>query len=307
MISVVVPLFNKEPHISKTLDSVLAQTLLPAHVIVVDDGSKDGSASVVAKYLDRGVQLIQQPNQGESAARNTGIAACQTTYIAFLDADDWWLPNHLEELQGLIERHPDASMLSTSHLIRREGKTYRARSSLPEGWRGKVPNFFEQYAKGLSLINSSTACVRKTALLDVGGFPVGVRRGPDVMTWINIGLKHAVAHANVPTAIFNQEAVNRSDQHHETEPPGSLLLMQQLLGEGLVPKHQRPSLGLLFDSMSLMTAAGFGLKGDTQAAQAIARLAYKAGRYKVATMIALVNALPAGVLRLARRWRHRSA
>jgi glycosyltransferase involved in cell wall biosynthesis len=307
MITVVIPLYNKEPHIAKTLESVLAQTTPASDIVVVDDGSKDHGALVVASYADKGVRLIQQANQGESAARNAGIAATNTPYIAFLDADDWWLPEHLEKLYALVIDFPNASMFSTSHLIQREGRTYRAKSSAQEGWSGEVDDFFLEYASGLSLINSSTACVRKEALLDVGGFPVGVRRGPDVMTWINIALKYGFAHSNTPTAVFNQEAVNRSNLHHETEPPGSLLMMQKMMVEGSVPENRKSSFGRLFDQIALMTAAGYRLKGDTQAAWSIVQLAYEADRYKTAVIISIVNFIPQMLLKWLRQRRHRTA
>lgn len=306
MITVVIPLYNKEPHIAKTLESVLAQTTPASDIVVVDDGSKDHGALVVARFADRGVRLIQQANQGESAARNTGIAATKTPYIAFLDADDWWLPEHLEKLYALISAFPNVSMISTSHLIQRAGRVYRAKSSVQKGWSGEVDDFFAEYASGLSLINSSTACVRKEALLDVGGFPVGVRRGPDVMTWIKIALKYGFAHSNTPTAVFNQEAVNRSNLHHETEPPGSLLMMQKMMVDGDVPANRKCSFGQLFDQIAVMTAAGYRLNGDTQAAWSIAQLAYEADRYKTAAIISIVNAIPQTLLKLIREWRHRT-
>jgi glycosyltransferase involved in cell wall biosynthesis len=307
MIAVIIPLYNKAPHISKAIESVLNQSVKPTKLIVVDDGSTDAGADIVEKYVSSDVLLIRQTNQGESGARNTGVGACKAPYIAFLDADDFWFPNHIEVLSNLVNRFKDSSMFSTSHLIQRDGRTFRARSGLHEGWSGEVDDFFIQYANGLSLINSSTACVRKEALLDVGGFPVGVRRGPDVMTWINIALKYGFAHSNTPTAVFNQEAVNRSNLHHETEPPGSLLMMQKMMVEGSVTENRRSSFGRLFDQIALMTAAGYRLKGDTQAAWSIAQLAYEADRYKTAAIISIVNFMPQMLLKWLRQRRHRTA
>lgn len=305
MFSVVVPLYNKAPHIAKAIESVLNQTVSPVQLIVVDDGSTDNGSDIVERYAAEGVQLVRQTNQGESAARNAGVHLCTMPYIAFLDADDWWFPNHLEVLSNLASRFPGSSMFSTSHLIQRDGRSYRANNGLEEGVISEVPDFFCEYANGLSLINSSTACVLKETLLEVGGFPVGVRRGPDVMTWIKIALKYKVAHANIPTAVFNQEAVNRSNLHHETEPPGSLLMMQKMIVEESVTANLQRSFCQLFDRMALMTAAGYRLKGDTQAAWSIAHLAYQADRYKTAAMIGVVNVMPQGLLEFLRQWRHK--
>ena len=161
-------------------------------------------------YSNQGVHLIRQSNQGESAARNAGVNASKSRYVAFLDADDWWLPNHITILSKLIQSFPDADLLSTSHSVRCEQYTYRASSSLPNNWTGILTDFFSCYARGLSIVNSTTACVKRSALLKVGGFPHGVKRGPDVITWINLALNGSVAHSNVVTAVYNQVAVNRT-------------------------------------------------------------------------------------------------
>ena len=304
MISVVIPLYNKEPHIAKTLESVLAQTCPASDIVVVDDGSKDQGAAVVARYADRGVRLIQQANQGESAARNTGIAVANTPYIAFLDADDWWLPEHLDELTRLIQAHPQADVLSTSHLIWRDGQMYRAKTSLPPEWRGELPDFFEQYAQGLSIINSSTACVRRSAVLAVGGFPVGIKRGPDVMTWINLALQGRAAHANVTTAVYNQAAVNRTNTLREQEPPGSLQHLASLISDPKVSPQQKTRLRRLYSQIAFFTAAGFCLEGDKSGAKKIMAMAWGLSHGRLALAIGFMLIVPSSLLLFAKQRRH---
>lgn len=307
MITVVIPLYNKEPHISKTLESVLRQTTPASDIVVVDDGSEDQGAAVVTRFADQGVRLIQQANQGESVARNTGIVAANTPYIAFLDADDWWMPEHLAELTELIEDHPNADMFSTSHLIRREGQTYRAKRTLPEGWRGELSNFFDQYAQGLSIINSSTACVRRSAMLAIGGFPVGVKRGPDVITWINLALNGRVAHVNVTTAVYNQEAVNRTNTLREQEPPGSLQYLSSLISDPRVGVEKKTSLRKLFNKIAFYTAAGFCLEGDKAGARKILSMTWRTQSYSTAFATSLLLFVPTPALRLAKKLRLKTA
>ncbi len=304
MLGVVIPLYNKGPHIASTLDAVLAQTLPAAEIIVVDDGSTDNGPAVVQQYISRGVRLVRQSNQGVSVARNIGLQVAEPAYVAFLDADDQWEPNHLATLAELMTLCPTAALLSTGHVIRREGQLIHPRSGYALGWLGQVDDFFMAFSKGLSLVNSSTACVRKDALLAVGGFPVGMRRGEDVVAWMKLALRFPVAHAARVTAVFNQEAVNRSDLHHETEPPGSLLYMHKQMVTGSVPIQWQSSFCCLFDQLALITAANFRLKGDLEVVKAIAKLAYGAKRYKVAGLIAFVNFLPSCVLRFAKKHRH---
>ena len=101
-ITVIIPLFNKRSTIARALESVYAQRSSPAEVIVVDDGSTDdGSAiakSIATKHKSIPTRIIGTENRGVSAARNLGIELAATKYVALLDADDQWLPNHIEEL-----------------------------------------------------------------------------------------------------------------------------------------------------------------------------------------------------------------
>lgn len=305
MISVVIPLFNKGPHISKALDSVLAQTVPPEEIMVIDDGSIDNGPEIVTSYKNQGVRLIRQPNQGASVARNAGIASAKYDYIAFLDADDWWFPNHLEIIKRLALTYPSAGLLSTAHVIFREGSSCRPSLVFPDDWEGEVLNFFDAYAKNLSLVNSSTACVNRSAINSVGGFPIGVRRGEDVIVWIKLALRYSMAYAETVTAVYNQQAVNRSDTHRDLEPPGSLLYMAKLLRDGDLHPPLRQSVGKLFDQISFMTAAGFLLNGDRIGARAICKLALGLNRLKAFSAISWALLLPLSVLRAARRLRHR--
>ncbi|WP_303784428.1 glycosyltransferase family 2 protein [Azovibrio restrictus] len=304
-ISVVIPLYNKAPHIAKAIESVLAQTSPADEIIVVDDGSTDGGAECVIPYVEKhGVRLIRQENGGVSVARNRGIEAASAEYVAFLDADDLWLPAHLEVLRRLIEKQPQAALLSTAHVIERGGDRYRPKSSYPDGWCGLVDNFFARYAKGLCLINSITACVKKQDALQAGGFPAGVSRGEDIICWVNIALNHPVAHAEVVTAVYCQDAVNRTDRLRETEPPGSLKYIAELLKKGELTKQQRRGLSVLFDRIAFFTAAGFKANGDVVGVDAIRRLAFNAGRHGVGLLTFALRWTPAALLGAAKKIRH---
>src|SRR5947209_3795753 len=103
-VSVIIPLYNKAPYVRRTLDSVRAQTFADYEVIVVDDGSTDGGAAVVEGFGDPRFRLIAQPNAGPGAARNRGLAEAGGEFVAFLDADDEWLPTFLERSLALLDR-----------------------------------------------------------------------------------------------------------------------------------------------------------------------------------------------------------
>lgn len=93
-ICVIIPVYNGERYIGEALDSVFAQTLAPAEIVVIDDGSTDGTAEVVAAWSDR-VRYVRQANAGPTAARNHGVRLTSAPLIAFLDSDDWWAPEKL--------------------------------------------------------------------------------------------------------------------------------------------------------------------------------------------------------------------
>src|SRR5216684_3247446 len=104
--SIVIPLYNKHSYIRRAVNSVLAQSFRDFELIVVDDGSSESSHEMLADITDPRMRLIRQDNAGGGAARNRGIEEARAHWIAFLDADDMWLPGHIDELAALIRSHP---------------------------------------------------------------------------------------------------------------------------------------------------------------------------------------------------------
>ena len=115
-ITVVIPAYNSEKYIARAIDSVLTQTHKPDEIIVVDDGSTDNTSEIARKY-EPSVKLIQQQNAGASVARNTGIEAATSEWIAFLDADDEWLPEKLKLQTEHLKRNPHLQW-TTANFIR---------------------------------------------------------------------------------------------------------------------------------------------------------------------------------------------
>ena len=110
MISGIIPLYNKAESIATALDCVLAQTYQDFEVVVVDDGSTDKGATIVEQYTDPRIRLVCQENAGVSAARNKGIEEAKGEYVAFLDADDEWMPEYLENQYSLTLRYPQCDV-----------------------------------------------------------------------------------------------------------------------------------------------------------------------------------------------------
>ena len=117
MISIVIPLWNKAPYVGRCLDSVAAQTYRDFEAVVVDDGSTDDGPERVAAYADGRIRLVRQPNGGVAVARNRGVSEARGEWVAFLDADDEWAPDHLATLVDLMARYPHCGMVSASYWL----------------------------------------------------------------------------------------------------------------------------------------------------------------------------------------------
>jgi glycosyltransferase involved in cell wall biosynthesis len=210
--SVIIPLYNKGPYIEKALRSVFAQTFTDYEIIVVDDGSKDDSASIAESVLAESAapyQLIRQENAGVSMARNNGVARSRGDYLCFLDADDWWDPAFLEEMSKLIEEFPNAGIYGTSYTIVNETKhkTRVAPIGVEPGFEKGYTNYCQVYAKTLAMpLTSITVAVPRMVFDKMGGFPEGIELGEDFLLWVRIALKYQVAFLNKPLAYYNQDS-----------------------------------------------------------------------------------------------------
>ena len=218
-VSIVIPLYNKGPHIARALNSVLAQTIQDFEVIVVD-GSTDDGAEVVRGFEDSRIQLIQEENQGVSAARNQGIAAARAELVAFLDADDEWMPRHLETLLRLRDNYPEAGAYGTARLTIMEDSTVRVSSYSddipPEPWEGLLSNYFRDAVLGTPPLLTSIVAVPRCILNEMGGFNTNAWYGEDADLWGRIALKYPIAFSWDGMGIYHEDALNRSSNEKKS-------------------------------------------------------------------------------------------
>ncbi|MFD2725582.1 glycosyltransferase family 2 protein [Hyunsoonleella rubra] len=194
--SVIIPLYNKEIYISGAINSLLAQTFSDFEIILINDGSTDFGFEIAKKKLSnqKNTTLLSQENQGLSAARNNAIGKSRGQYIALLDADDEWLPHHLEQLYALINEYPNAGLYSTGYSLKKsEHIFHRAKfNDLPKNFRGIVPNFFKH-----SLQNCvawvGAVCFPRKVFDDVDGFDPEIYSEQDTDLYIKIALIYDVA------------------------------------------------------------------------------------------------------------------
>ncbi len=200
VISVVIPLYNKGRYVKRTIDSVLSQEFQDFEVIVVDDGSTDDGPEIVKQFDDRRIRIVTQENAGVSAARNRGIQEAQADLIAFLDADDEWLPDFIETVVGLAERFPDAGAYATGYRMLKGGE-HVYRNMTIRGGREKCGCYFDLLRKGI-VISASSVAVRRSVFDRVAGFRVGYQLGEDLDMWFRIGLYYKFACSPKVCALY---------------------------------------------------------------------------------------------------------
>lgn len=204
-VSVVVPLYNKAAFVMRAIDSVLAQSRQPAEVIVVDDGSTDGGAEAVNRISDPRLRLLRQSNGGVSAARNAGIAAARFPLIAFLDADDQWMQHHLETIIQMTERYPACDVFATSYFFQSSQTCHRPailRRANLQGPDGVLKDYLLTAIHSDPPLFSSAVAVTKQALDQIGGFPIGIAQGEDLITWVRLALNFQIAYSQQPSVLF---------------------------------------------------------------------------------------------------------
>ena len=237
--SVVIPLYNKALHIERALQSIFDQTCQDFEIIVVNDGSTDNGREIVENIHDPRIRLINQSNQGVSVARNRGAEAAKNKFVAFLDADDEWLPDYLNQIQVLINNFPDCGAYATAvQTIRPNGeRKFPSLKKIPdEPWTGILPNFFELIQDGLAFCSSSIV-VSRQVLLNVGGFPAGVTKFEDTVCFVNIAIQYPIAFNPKRLVIYHQDATNRSNVHRYLSEAPYIKIVQNAIKAGLIPRE----------------------------------------------------------------------
>ncbi|MDC1265606.1 glycosyltransferase family 2 protein [Flavobacteriaceae bacterium] len=200
-ISVIIPLFNKEHFIKKTLLSVLNQTFSDFEVLLINDGSTDGSLDIVNSFDDERIKLYTTENKGVSHARNYGVSKSTSDLIAFLDADDLWESNHLENLYTLHTSFPNCGLYATAYYKQFfNGKKMNAHfNGVSTGHFGIIDDYFLASTKD-SIAWTSAILIPKKTFQKIGGFDEEMRSGQDTDLWVRIALKEPVAFSAVASA-----------------------------------------------------------------------------------------------------------
>lgn len=202
MISIIIPLYNKETTIRRTLESILSQTYTDLETVVVNDGSTDDSINIVKSIEDSRIKLISQTNMGVSAARNRGILESLGEWLLFLDADDDLLENALYSLHNACEKNEKAQIISGNYInITKKHKPQNACKNLNEGIIDDP--FFLLWGKCWNIRLGSFMAKRKSCI-DTGGFNEKICIGEDFLFIVKLLKDNVLVHINESIMNYNQ-------------------------------------------------------------------------------------------------------
>jgi glycosyltransferase involved in cell wall biosynthesis len=189
--SVIIPLFNKEKFIEATLKSVLNQTFIDFEILIINDGSSDKGSQIIEGFDDSRIRYFYKENAGVSSARNDGIKKAQSNYISFIDADDYWYPDFLEEMFKNIKNYPEQKAFSGAIEIETSKKIIPASYSITKTNDCEIVNYFTASSKE-TVICTSCAVFHKSIFEETGNFDIEIKSGQDTDMWIRIGINYPV-------------------------------------------------------------------------------------------------------------------
>jgi hypothetical protein len=249
-IAVVIPTRNGARYIEETLRSVANQTRPPDDVVVVDDGSTDATADIVASF--RSMRLLENAGTGANPARATGTAATSSDYVAFLDHDDIWYPHHLQTIAALLDDASNPAAFSRF-------KAFRDRLELepPREARARPFDLWREFP-----VNHpggpSAVVVRRSALEAIGGWPTWNRKGSDAYVWYRLADLGPFLEWPFATTGWRRHSWSMTADLYRTDPGGHVFVALELLGEALeVHLRNQPAdaerLTADFEEYSLLT------------------------------------------------------
>jgi hypothetical protein len=300
-VSILIPLYNKAPYIHRALASIFAQTLADFEVIVVDDGSTDGGAELVAGCPDARLRLVRQANAGPGAARNRALAEAGGDYVAFLDADDEWLPSFLAKSVGVLEQQgPAVAAVASGYILDPAAssteKLWRRRGLRDGRWRIRPDFSPQQVVHLLAYLATWNTVARTSVVRRWGGFFSRGRclYGEDAFLWLKVLLNETVAVQMEPLVRYHTEASALAHNLRGPRPVEPLLLHPEEL-EGACPADLQDLLGKVLAARAAKTACMLGYWGRWREARALLRRFSRPAAWRLPVfIIALLTASPVG-------------
>jgi GT2 family glycosyltransferase len=232
-VTVIIPTFNRAHKIPRAIASVLYQTFADYEILVVDDGSEDATHEVLTRFRSHIKWITHSKNLGVSAARNTGIRESHSPLIAFLDSDDYWLPDKLAAQVSFFSEHPEAVACQTEELwIRRGARVNPMKKHFkPSG------EIFEPSLK-LCVVSPSAVVVKRSLLEEVGVFDEGFPVCEDYDLWLRVSWKYPVELIPEPLVIKEGGAFDQLSRSVQGMDRYRIKAIARLLASGCLSERQ---------------------------------------------------------------------
>ncbi|UCF85153.1 MAG: glycosyltransferase family 2 protein [Desulfobacteraceae bacterium] len=234
VVSVIIPTFDRAQKVVRAISSVLHQTFTDHDIIVVDDGSMDATEHAVTRFDERVTYIAHSSNRGVSAARNTGIRRSTAPLIAFLDSDDYWLPEKLAVQMDFINRHPKAVACQTEEIWIRRGRRVNPKKKhlKPSG------DIFEPSLK-LCLVSPSAVMLKRSLLEEVGLFDEDLPVCEDYDLWLKIACRYPVHLIKQELVVKEGGYKDQLSSRHKGMDRFRIKVLEKLIKSGELNERQQ--------------------------------------------------------------------
>lgn len=265
--SIIIPAYNAEKFITRSVESVLKQTFEDFELIVINDGSKDQTLKHLKSINDERLVIISQNNKGVSVARNTGINNARGEFVCFLDADDEYLPNHLEHLAGLITKNPFREFFATRFRI-----TLRIDSNdiIMPNTTGDVlyyEDVIQEMLKNTEMIWTGCICIKREMFKKYGMFEPGVKLGEDTDMWKRIYVHTGIVYSDTITVQRNRDGSEATKYYTRSYKVDPLNRMPMFLNDDTILDNIKESLKTEHELMKLQVVRSYLIDGKKKKAR----------------------------------------
>ncbi|HSG30394.1 MAG TPA: glycosyltransferase [Thermodesulfobacteriota bacterium] len=232
LFTIIIPTFNRKVFIKTAVDSVLNQTYEDFELIIVDDGSVDGTDKLIKEYTDKRIKYFYQENRGVSSARNKGIKESKGEYLSFLDSDDTWVNTKLERTAEYINRFPDIKIFHSNEVWYRNGNllNQKIKHKKPDG-------YVYPYALPLCCIGMSTAVVKRDLFDEIGMFDQSLPACEDYDLWLRATYKYQVKLIPEPLTIKHGGRPDQLSSQHSLDKY-RIAALDKILQSGVLNDEQ---------------------------------------------------------------------
>ena len=302
-ITVVIPLYQMGHAIERTIASALAQSHAPTEVIVVDDGSTDDGPERVRATFGDAVRLVRQENAGAGPARNRGAQEARTPWIAYLDADDLWLPDHLRTLAAAVRAFPDHRVFASRSraVLERDAVVGHVPDAIEQaraasaGQPPRVIDYFVEAVTKQRPFFPTTLLIDRALLLEMGGFDGRYRRGQDMELMARVALAHPMVGTDRITAWYVRGAapIKPGPRRHAIQRLDDVNVhLEAITAQAKAMGHEAGASRAVYVAWRLRrVAARWAHAGDLRGVLQLLRVAPRRLRWRL-SRFAVIAALP---------------